>query len=80
MRGKLRQIGPQLRMRLQDPVRQTGKWLQSVVQGYFNYYAVPGNLPSLGMFREPGEGALVAHSASPKPKTLDLLDAHPSVG
>ena len=23
-------------------------WLQSVVQGHFNYYAVPGNLASLG--------------------------------
>jgi len=52
MRGKLRQIGRQLRMRLQDPVPQTGKWLQTVVQGYFNYYAVPGNLTSLGVFRD----------------------------
>jgi RNA-directed DNA polymerase len=52
MRGKLRQIGQQLRMRLQDPVPQTGKWLQTVVQGYFNYYAVPGNLTSLGIFRD----------------------------
>ena len=52
MRGKLRQIGRQLRMRLQDPVPQTGKWLQTVVQGYFNYYAVPGNLTSLGNFRD----------------------------
>ena len=26
---------------------QTGKWLRSVVQGYFNYHAVPGNLDSL---------------------------------
>jgi hypothetical protein len=24
-----------------------GKWLKSVAQGYFNYYAVPGNLESL---------------------------------
>ena len=52
MRGKLRQIGRQLRMRFQDPVPHTGKWLQTVVQGYFNYYAVPGNLPSLGVFRD----------------------------
>jgi hypothetical protein len=27
-------------------------WLRSVVQGYFNYYAVPGNLDSMGLFRE----------------------------
>ena len=52
MRGKLRKIGQQLRERMHDPVPQTGKWLQTVVQGYFNYYAVPGNLTSLGTFRD----------------------------
>ena len=44
MRAKLRQVKQQLRERMHDPVPQTGAWLQSVVQGYFNYYAVPGNL------------------------------------
>ena len=43
MRGKLREIKQQLRQRMHDPVRQTGAWLKSVVQGYFNYHAVPGN-------------------------------------
>ena len=52
MRGKLRKMGQQLRERMHDPVPQTGRWLQSVVQGYFNYYAVPGNLTSLGVFRD----------------------------
>src|ERR1700682_1197380 len=52
MRVKLREIKQQLRERMHDPVRQTGQWLQSVVQGYFNYYAVPGNLDSLAVFRE----------------------------
>ena len=37
---------------MHDPVPQTGGWLKSVVQGYFNYYAVPGNLTSLGVFRD----------------------------
>src|SRR5205814_370697 len=46
------EIKQQLGMRKHDPVPQTGEWLQSVVQGYFNYYAVPGNLDSLGLFRE----------------------------
>jgi RNA-directed DNA polymerase len=32
---------------MHDPVAQSGKWLKSVVQGYFNYYAVPGNLENL---------------------------------
>jgi RNA-directed DNA polymerase len=37
---------------MHDPVPHTGKWLQTVVQVYFNYYAVPGNLTSLGVFRD----------------------------
>jgi len=52
MRSKLRQIKQQLRQRMHDPVRQTGEWLRSVVQGYFNYYAVPGNIGSLSLFRD----------------------------
>jgi len=51
MRRKLREIKQQLRQRMHDPVRQTGEWLKSVVQGYFNYYAVPGNIGSLSRFR-----------------------------
>ena len=52
MRAKLRKIKQELRQRMHDPVLQTGNWLKSVVQGYFNYHAVPGNLGSLGMLRE----------------------------
>jgi RNA-directed DNA polymerase len=52
MGAKLREIKQQLRERMHDPMRQTGQWLKSVVQGHFNYYAVPGNLDSLGVFRE----------------------------
>lgn len=50
-RGKLQEIKQQLRRRRHDPVAATGEWLRSVVQGYFNYHAVPGNLDSLGVFR-----------------------------
>jgi group II intron reverse transcriptase/maturase len=52
MRKKLQEIKQQLRKRMHDAVPQTGKWLRSVVQGYFNYYAVPGNLDSLEVFRD----------------------------
>jgi hypothetical protein len=51
LRAKLAEIKLQLRLRKHEPVVDTGKWLKSVVQGYFNYYAVPGNLDSLGLFR-----------------------------
>ena len=42
MRAKLQDIKQQLRARMHDPIVQTGKWLKLVVQGYFNYHAVPG--------------------------------------
>jgi RNA-directed DNA polymerase len=51
MRAKLEEIKLQLRNRTHDPIAQTGKWLKSVVQGYFNYHAVPGNTNSLRVFR-----------------------------
>jgi len=51
MRGKLRESKQQLRQRMHDPVRQTGAWLKTIVQGYFNYHAVPGNIGSLSLFR-----------------------------
>ena len=52
MRAKLQELKQQLRKRMHDPVPQTGGWLRSVVQGHFNYYAVPGNLDSLAVFRD----------------------------
>jgi len=52
MRGKLRKIKQQLRTRMHDSLPHPGRWLQSVVQGHFNYYAVPGNLASLAAFRD----------------------------
>ena len=51
LRSKLHEIKQHLRRRRHEPVALTGKWLRSVVQGYFNYHAVPGNLNSLRTFR-----------------------------
>jgi hypothetical protein len=51
LRAKMAEIKLQLRKRMHEPVATTGKWLKSVVQGYFNYYAVPGNIDSLGLVR-----------------------------
>ena len=52
MRAKLQEIRQQLRQRMHDAVPTTGKWLRSVVQGYFNYHAVPGNGKRLQAFRD----------------------------
>lgn len=43
MRSKLRQIKDTLRRRMHAPVHEQGAWLRSVVQGYFNYHAIPTN-------------------------------------
>jgi hypothetical protein len=80
MRAKLRQVKQQLRERMRDPVPQTGQWLKSVVQGYFNYYAVPGNLTSLGVFRDRVLAAMVAYHSPSEPETPGLVDAHSCFG
>src|SRR5438270_1479951 len=49
--GKLSELKEELRRRWHQPVADVGKWLKSVVQGYFNYHAVPGNMDSLNSFR-----------------------------
>jgi hypothetical protein len=49
--AKLRALKEELRRRKHLSLAELGKWLKSVVQGYFNYHAVPGNLASLRSFR-----------------------------
>jgi group II intron reverse transcriptase/maturase len=49
--AKLSELKEELRRRWHEPVAAVGKWLRSVVHGYFNYHAVPGNLDSLNCFR-----------------------------
>ena len=51
LRAKLQEIKMQLTARMHSPVTKVGKWLRSVVQGWFNYHAVPGNGPCLDAFR-----------------------------
>ena len=65
---------------MHDPVPQTGKWLKSVVQGHFNYYAVPGNLKSLGVFRDRVLVLWWRTLRRRKPETPYLVDAYPRIG
>ncbi len=51
MRAKLQALKVQLVRRMHEPLEYVGKWLRSVVQGWFNYHAVPGNSQCLGQFR-----------------------------
>ncbi len=36
---------------MHEPVAQVGGWLRSVLNGYYQYHAVPGNLTVLSRFR-----------------------------
>ena len=51
LRAKLQVVKAELHRRWHDPVPAVGQWVQRVVQGYFNYHAVPGNGKSLEQFR-----------------------------
>jgi group II intron reverse transcriptase/maturase len=51
MRAKLRAIKESLWRRMHRPVAETGRWLQSVVRGWQQYYAVPRTYPWLKRFR-----------------------------
>ena len=51
MRAKLKEIKEGLRKRMHDPLARQGKWLGQVVQGWFNYHAVPTNFRALSAFR-----------------------------
>ena len=62
---------------MHDPVPQTGQRLKPVVQGCLTYYAVPGNLASLGAFWD-RVLALVANHSSPESEAPDLGRASPS--
>jgi RNA-directed DNA polymerase len=52
MRAKLLQLKQELRRKMHEPVGVVGEWLKRVVQGYYRYHAVPGNIVVLGRFRD----------------------------
>jgi len=52
MRKKLQEVKAELRRRRHQPIPAQGEWLHSVVQGHFDYYAVPTNGQSLDRFRD----------------------------
>lgn len=52
MRAKLQAIKQELRRNMHEPVSAVGQWLERVVEGYYRYHAVPGNIATLGTFRE----------------------------
>ena len=51
MRAKLKMVQEEMRRRMHQPIAVQGKWLWYVVNGYFNYHAVPTNFRALVVFR-----------------------------
>jgi group II intron reverse transcriptase/maturase len=51
LRAKLQQVKQELLRRRHEPVADLGRWLQRVVQGWYNYHAVPCNWSRLDQFR-----------------------------
>jgi hypothetical protein len=49
--AKLHEVKAELRKRRHQPIPEQGAWLASVVRGYFQYHAIPGNWDTLGSFR-----------------------------
>ena len=52
LQAKLSAVKTELRHRRHLPIPDQGRWLASVVQGHYNYYAVPDNIEALRAFRE----------------------------
>src|SRR5580693_2067074 len=52
MVAKLKTIKVELLRRKHDRISQVGAWLRKVVNGYYQYHAVPGNIGQLRTFRQ----------------------------
>ncbi len=50
MRATLHAIKEKFRKLMHAPIHIQGQWLRSVIQGWLNYYAVPGNYEHLARF------------------------------
>jgi RNA-directed DNA polymerase len=51
MRAKLREIKQELHRQRHVPIDEQGRWLGTVIKGYFAYFAVPTNTDLLSAFR-----------------------------
>ncbi len=47
---KVKEVKQELKERMHDNVKKTGVWLNSVIRGYQNYYAIPGNMDLMKSF------------------------------
>ena len=50
MRAKLLAVKSEMARRMHQPIPERGLWLARVLQGHYNYYAVPDNIEALSAF------------------------------
>ena len=51
MQAKLKSVKAEMRRRMHHPIPEQGRWLASVLEGHYNYYAVPDNSEAMRGFR-----------------------------
>jgi RNA-directed DNA polymerase len=51
MQAKLKSVKAEMRRRMHHPIPEQGSWLASVLEGHYNYYAVPDNSEAMRGFR-----------------------------
>jgi len=51
LRAKVAGIKEEIRRRMHAPIKTTGRWLISVLNGHFRYYGVSGNFRAMSQFR-----------------------------
>jgi RNA-directed DNA polymerase len=61
MRATLQALSGAMARRRHEPIGEQGRWLASVVRGYFAYHAVPTNSRAIGRFRTEVIRAWVKH-------------------
>jgi len=49
--AKLREVKTELQRRMHDPIPEQGRYLSSVLRGYYRYYGVPTNSDRISAFR-----------------------------
>jgi len=64
---------------MHDPVARVGGWLRSVLNGYYQYQAVPGNLTVLSRFRRQVARYLVSSAGTAQPTAAHLGKAGESL-
>ena len=80
MRAKLKMIKEEMWRRMHQPIPDQGKWLWSVVRGYFNYHAVPTNASCTACVPPPCHRPLAAHAAATQPEGSDHVGTDDAAG